>query len=87
MNADFSNMAKTDSGTLFISRVLHKTHIDVDTEGTKAAAVTAVEMADEAAAEEPEEPKYVILDRPFVYMIIDMHTLLPVFFGVLNSVE
>ncbi|MBR4199800.1 MAG: serpin family protein [Oscillospiraceae bacterium] len=86
-SADFSNMAKTATGTLFINRVLHKTHIDVDTEGTKAAAVTAVEMFDECDAEEPAEPKYVILDRPFVYMIVDTQTMLPVFFGILNNVE
>ena len=86
-SADFSNMAKTASGALFINRVLHKTHIDVDTEGTKAAAATAVEMNDECDAEEPDEQKYVILDRPFVYMIVDTQTMLPVFFGILNSAE
>ena len=84
-DADFSGMAETASGCLFISRVLHKTHIDVDTDGTKAAAVTAVEMADECAAEEPEDIKTVILDRPFVYMIVEKETMLPVFIGVMNE--
>ena len=85
MGADFSGITKNDA--IWISRVLHKTHIDVDTEGTKAAAVTAVEMADEAVAEMPEDPKTVILDRPFVFMIVDTENGLPVFSGVLNSVS
>ena len=83
--ADFYNITGTDK-QLYINRVLHKTHIEVDTEGTKAAAVTAVEMADEAAAEAPENMKTVILDRPFVYMIVDTNTMLPVFFGILNEI-
>ena len=85
-DADFSAMADTASKSLYINRVLHKTHIEVDEEGTKAAAVTAVEM-NETTAAMPEEPKYVTLDRPFVYGIVDLRTGLPVFFGVTNSVD
>lgn len=85
-SADFSRMAETGTGELFISRVLHKTHIDVNTEGTRAAAVTAIEMTEGAALVE-EEPKHVILDRPFVYMILDTETSLPVFAGVLNEIS
>lgn len=84
--ADFSQMADTNTGLLYINRVLHKTHIEVDEKGTKAAAVTAIEMTDEACFEQPE-PKSVILDRPFVYAIMDMETNLPIFIGVQNSVE
>lgn len=83
--ADFSRMAQTATEKLYISRVLHKTHIDVDTEGTKAAAITALEMTD-GADEVTEEPKYVILDRPFVYLIVETDTMLPVFAGVLNEI-
>ncbi len=84
--ADFSNMATTKSGYLYISKVFHKTYIQVNRQGTKAAAVTAVVMNDETCAE-PEEPESVILDRPFIYAIIDTETGLPIFLGVLNSVE
>ncbi len=83
--ADFSRMAKTASGELFIDKVLHKTHIEVDTEGTKAAAVTAISMSDECEAVLPEV-KYVILDRPFLYMIVDTETDLPVFMGILTDI-
>lgn len=82
--ADFSKMVDPETDSVWINRVLHKTFIDVSEKGTKAAAITAVEMTDEAAMEEPEM-KTVILDRPFVYMILDTETQLPVFIGVMTE--
>lgn len=86
--ADFSRMGSSDAGALFIGSVLHKTFIDVDEEGTRAAAATVTTM-DGAAAPIEEEPevKEVILDRPFVYLIVDAHTMTPVFIGTLMSAE
>lgn len=83
--ADFSAMGSSDNGPLFINDVIHKTYIKVDEKGTKAGAATAVEMNAESAAP-MEEPKQVILDRPFVYMIVDTEAMVPVFLGVLKSV-
>lgn len=86
--ADFSNMANLLDGNLYIGDVIHKTHIELDRNGTKAAAVTLVEMTEESAIEPVENEYYsVILDRPYVYSIVDMQTGMPVFMGVLNSVE
>ncbi len=76
-SADFSKMTETQAA---ISDVLHKTYIEVDEQGTKAAAATAV-MIRETAMEIVEEKKEVILDRPFVYAIIEDETKLPVFIG------
>ena len=86
--ADFSHMGSSDAGPLFIGNVLHKTFIDVDEEGTRAAAATVTTM-DGAAAPIEEEPevKEVVLDRPFVYLIVDAHTMTPVFTGTLMSAE
>ena len=86
--ADFTKMvSKGDADVeLVIDDVIHKSYIKVDTEGTQAAAATAVIMKD-AACCEPEEIKYVTLDRSFVYMIIDCDTNMPVFTGVYNGVE
>lgn len=84
-NADFSNMASTKDGILYINGVTHKTHIDLDRYGTKAAAVTAVQMAGSAAPTEP--PKEVYLDRPFLYAIVEAGTGLPIFMGVVNTVK
>lgn len=84
--ADFSRMGSSDAGPLFIGGVLHKTFIDVDEEGTRAAAATVTTM-DGAAAPIEEEPevKEVVLDRPFVYLIVDAHTMTPVFTGTVMS--
>ena len=83
--ADFTSMVKEGSTKLNISEVLHKTYMKVDEEGTKAAAVTSVEMKCMALAPEEREVKEVILDRPFVYGIIDYETLMPIFTGVMNE--
>ena len=89
LRADFSNILETKDGEDFpvcINRVLHKTHIEVDREGTRAAAVTAIEMECETACETViQEPIRVILDRPFIYGIIDNETGLPVFLGCVNQ--
>lgn len=79
--ADFTGLARSANGNIYISRVLHKTFIAVDERGTKAGAATAVEMKDESAP--IDEPKTVLLDRPFVYMLIDCDTNLPIFIGTM----
>ncbi len=85
--ADFSSLGCCSNGeNLYISRVIHKTFLKLDEKGTKAGAATAVEMFTTSAAVGPrEEPHRVILDRPFVYLLIDCETLLPLFIGTLNS--
>ncbi len=85
-SADFSGMGESPDGPLAISRVLHKTAIDLSAHGTKAAAVTAVEMNTESCEPEPEEPISITLDRPFVYMIIDTKTNLPLFMGTVTEI-
>lgn len=79
-SADFSGMADD----LYIGEVIHKTHIEVDTKGTKAAAVTVVEMRNNDAMI-ADETKTVVLDRPFLYMIVDTETCLPIFLGTLTE--
>jgi len=78
--ADFTGLGKSAAGNIFISRVLHKTYIAVDEKGTRAGAATLAEMSGCAAI---ENPKTVYLDRPFVYMLIDCQTNLPLFLGVM----
>ena len=81
-NADFTALGTSDEGNIYISRVLHKTFIQVDEEGTKAGAATAVEAATGSAALYPHS---VLLNRPFVYMIVDLETGLPIFLGALTA--
>ena len=84
-SADFSGIGVSGKGRLYIGQVVHKTHITVDEKGTKAGAVTMVSAP--ASDAMPVETKTVHLDRPFVYMIIDCETFLPVFIGTLMTTE
>jgi serpin B len=78
--ADFSGM--TGDEDLFISDVVHRAFIDVDEEGTEAAAATAVEMAATSAEEdEEEEPIELVIDRPFIFLIRDRYTGTILFLG------
>ena len=77
--ADFSGI--NGSGGIFISKVYHKTYIDVNESGTKAAAATAVVMTSSA----PRQLDTVYLTRPFLYMIVDCEQLLPVFAGTVTN--
>lgn len=80
--ADFAEIGSCGDLTIHIDRVLHKTHIDVDELGTKAGAATVVEMLAEGAMEERET---VILNRPFLYAVVDENTKLPVFIGTVEQ--
>ena len=86
--ADFSRLGtyNVDGMNICINRVLHKTFISVTEQGTRAGAATAVEMVAEGAAEIIEY-KEVVLDRPFVYMLIDCETNLPFFIGSMMNVN
>lgn len=81
-NADFSGMGTSSAGNIFISRVIHKTFISVGEQGTKAGAVTIVEPTDGAAIE-PDKQQEVILDHPFIYLLIDCESGVPFFIGVM----
>ena len=85
--ADFSEMgACSDGGNIFISRVLHKTRIELTPSGTKAAAATVVEMK-ATSAMPTAKPKQIYLDRPFVFAIIENDTGLPIFCGVVSELK
>ncbi len=83
--ADFSKLGNSSLGNIFISSVLHKTYISVDELGTKAGAVTSVEMG---VTSMPVADIYTVtLDRPFVYAIIDNYTNLPLFIGAVLNIN
>jgi len=69
-NADFTGMmAPRDiEGPLWISMVIHKAFVDVNEEGTEAAAATAVIMQ---GLDGPEEPAIFRADHPFLFLIRD----------------
>ena len=78
-DAEFLPMANYGGESLYVSEVVQKTYLELDRKGTKAAAVTWGSMATKSAA--PTEPKEVYLDRPFLYLIVDAQSGLPLFIG------
>ena len=86
VKADFSRMTQAD---VSISDVLHKTYLEVNEKGTKAAAVTAVIMGGGTAAyqEYPTVPFVMIIDHPFFCVIRDNTTGLNIFAGAIVDPE
>ena len=73
--ADFSGM--TGRKDLFISKVIHKAFVDVNEEGTEAAAATAVVMKESAIG----RPLTFRADHPFVFLIRESQTGSILFIG------
>ena len=84
-SADLSGIAG-NKGDIYVSQIVHKTHIEVNSEGTKAAAATAVSNLAGAAKPEEQEIRVVECDRPFVYAIVDTKTKTPIFIGTVNEI-
>ena len=80
--ADFSPMATVEGGNLYIGQVLHKSFIEVDELGAKAGAATAVIMDAGGAIPAMQEINF---DRPFVCIIYDTASKLPLFLGVVKN--
>ena len=77
-NADFSNISDTEK--IYVGEAIHKTHIDLNEKGTKAAAVTYFGMYTSGIPMKVESVD-VIFNRPFLYMIRDTETKEILFFG------
>jgi serpin B len=73
--ADLSGMSSEEE--LFVSAVIHKAFVDVNEEGTEAAAATAIAIEARAAPREPT----VFCDHPFVFLIRDNRTGSILFLG------
>jgi serine protease inhibitor len=79
-SSDFDGLIS--GGGKAISRVLHSARVDVDEQGTRAAAVTAVIMELSAAAGERFELR---LDRPFLWAIENRRTGTILFMGIVTD--
>ena len=89
-SSGLENIAAPDSPSkeFAVSTIIHKTKIDLNETGTEAAAATAVEIRKlEVVIANPEKSYYVYLNRPFVYMIVDDATGLPLFTGAVQSID
>jgi serine protease inhibitor len=75
--ADFTGI--NPEGNLFISFVKHKTFVEVNEEGTEAAAVTIVGI--DVTAYPGDETVHMYVDRPFIFAIREKTTNAIVFMG------
>jgi serpin B len=78
-NADFSGM--TGHHDFAISDVIHKAYVDVNEEGTEAAAATAVTMRAMAIRVPTQPPPVFRADHPFIFLIRDNHSDSMLFLG------
>lgn len=81
--ADFSNMSS--SGGLYIGLVKQKTYVEVNEEGTEAAAVTVVGV--EKSSVEPDDPLPFYVNRSFVYVIKEKSTGIILFTGKMSDLN
>jgi serpin B len=78
--ADFSNI--NPDADLCISMVKHNSFVEVNEEGTEAAAVTVVEIIETSA---PPESVQFIVDRPFLFAIRETTTNTILFLGKVST--
>lgn len=76
--ADFTGMR--DERDLFLQKVHHKAVVEVNEEGTEAAAVTSVQVGI-TSVQQPRPPFKMVVDRPFLFAIRDTRTGLVLFLG------
>ena len=79
------DLYKMDATGLYVSTAIHKTHIDLNEKGTKAAAITYFGIEKANAMLEEKENKSIEFNRPFIYMIRDKETKEILFFGVVKE--
>lgn len=82
--ADFRRMTKEP---VFIERVIHKTLLDINEEGTEAAAATAVVTYGKGLFMEQQSTFSMICDRPYIVVLRDNQFGCDLFVGVINRVD
>jgi serpin B len=77
--ADFTGI--TTAEPVHISDVVHQAYLDVDEQGTEAAAATAVVIRAAARVMMPDPPVEMTVDRPFLFGITELASGWPLFLG------
>ena len=78
-SADFTRLTSTPE--VCVSKVKHKTFLEVNEEGTEAAGATAIELVIIGSVVPPTPPFHMIVDRPFFCAIRDNTTGVFLFMG------
>lgn len=79
--ADFSGII-SPKVPLYISDLIQKVKIEVDAQGTRAAALSMVMIPEGSFMRKSQE---VICNQPFLYVVFNTETFLPAFIGVINQ--
>ena len=78
---DYADLSLITDEQMYIYKVIQKTKLKLDKDGTEAAAVTVAVANCESAFIQEKEEKEVYLDRPFAFMIYDNMTDTALFTG------
>jgi serpin B len=78
-SADFSGM--DGKHELFISSAIHQAFVDVNEQGSEAAAATAIVAETASAVGDPQKPEEFYADHPFLFGIVDNRTNSVLFLG------
>ncbi|KAH3742894.1 serine protease inhibitor [Pelomyxa schiedti] len=81
--AQFGALCSPDD--VYISSVIHKTFVEVNESGTEAAAVTAVVLKTKSMPSRPAKSFHMLVDRPFLFFILEESTQAILFGGVINA--
>ncbi|CAL4063987.1 unnamed protein product, partial [Meganyctiphanes norvegica] len=80
--ADFSEFFEKKISGLYVSKIIHKAMVEIDEEGTTAAAAMALGLATRSRG--PDTMPF-ICNKPFVFMIVDKKYYNPIFTGVFKN--
>merc|ERR1712038_320186 len=80
-NPDQADFSLISEEPLRVSNILHQTKVEVNEEGSEAAAVTGVFLDLRAFVEEEERAVVVNVNRPFIFVIHDRKHNIPLFIG------
>ena len=80
-DSQLANFKKMTSEDIFVSDVIHKAVIEVNEQGSEAAAVTAVVFVLRSGGRRPQQPHVMNFDKPFLFVIQEAVHQIPLFFG------
>ncbi|MDR1023453.1 MAG: serpin family protein [Prevotellaceae bacterium] len=81
----FADFSRISDKPLLISGVIHKTFVEVNEEGTEAAAVTSIGM--DAASAGPDEQIDFVVNKPFVFVIHEKSSGVILFIGKIGEIK
>ena len=70
---------------LYVSRVIHQSFLEVNEEGSEAAAATIIEIRETSVPVGPQKPEIINLNRPFAFFITEKHSNTILFAGKLAN--